>query len=137
MRLRTIPIRLATGAFILHSGLSKRDASPETAAGLHGMAAGAYPFFKDMRPKQFVNALSIGEMAVGTAVLAPFVPRGLAGLALTGFGGALLGMYARTPALRQPNSIWPSQQGTAIAKDSWLVGAGLSLLLDALTDRRR
>ncbi|MDN5797231.1 MAG: hypothetical protein L0H79_15955 [Intrasporangium sp.] len=135
MKLRTIPLRLATGAYILHTGLSKRTATEETAVGLHGMAAGAYPLVKDVPPQQFVKALSVGEMAVGAALLAPFVPRGLAGLLLAGFGGGLVGMYARTPALRQPNSIWPSQQGTAISKDSWLLAIGLSLLLDAVTDR--
>lgn len=135
MRLRTIPIRLATGAYIFHTGLSKRDADEGTAAGLHGMATAAYPFLGSMSPRDFVRAVSLGELAVGAALLAPFVSRSLAGLALTGFGGGLVGLYARTPALRQPGSIWPSEQGTAIAKDVWLLGAGLSLLLDALTDR--
>lgn len=135
MRLRTIPIRLATGAYIFHSGWSKREADEGTAAALHGMATGAYPQFKSMSPKDFVRTLSIGEMAVGAALLAPFVPRSLAGLGLTAFGGSLVGMYAQTPALRQPGSIWPSQDGVPIAKDVWLVGAGLSLLVDALTDR--
>lgn len=136
MRLRTIPIRVATGAYILHSGLTKRDADEGTATALHGMASGAFPFLKDVAPQDFVKTLSYCELAVGTALLAPFVPRALAGLALTGFGGSLVTMYARTPALRKPGSIWPSQQGTAISKDSWLLGAGLSLLLDGLTDRR-
>ncbi|WP_347354995.1 hypothetical protein [Intrasporangium sp.] len=135
MKLHTIPIRLATGAYILHSGLSKRGANEELAAGLHGMAAGAYPVLKDIPPKQFVKALSTVEMTLGTALLTPFVPRGVAGAMLTGFAGGLVGMYARTPALRRPNSIWPSQQGTAISKDSWLLSIGLSLLIDALTDR--
>jgi hypothetical protein len=39
--------------------------------------------------------------------------------------------------LRKPGSIWPSQQGMAISKDSWMLGIGLGLLADALVDRRR
>ena len=62
------------------------------------------------------------------AVLTPIVPSRLAGAALTAFSGGLLGMYARTPELRQPGSIWPSQKGTAVSKDAWLFGIGLSLL---------
>lgn len=136
MRLRTIPTRLATGAYILHSGLAKRDAPPETAAGLHGMASGAYPFLKDLEPERFVRTLSVVEMTLGSILLAPFVPTRLAGLALTGFSGGLVTMYLRTPALRKPGSIWPSQAGTAISKDVWMLGIGLGLLIDAVTDRK-
>jgi hypothetical protein len=42
----------------------------------------------------------------------------------------MLTMYARTPALRERRSIWPSQQGIAVAKDVWMLGIGLGLLLD-------
>jgi hypothetical protein len=41
-----------------------------------------------------------------------------------------MAMYARTPALREPGSIWPSQQGIGVAKDVWMLGIGLGLLLD-------
>jgi hypothetical protein len=36
----------------------------------------------------------------------------------------------QTPGMREEGSIKPTQAGTALAKDVWLVGAGLSLLLD-------
>lgn len=137
MRLRELPTRLATGAYILHSGLGKRRAPAERAQGLHGMAAGAYPFLKEMEPTAFVKRLSMGEIAVGSLLLTPFVPTAVAGAALTGFAGGLVTMYLRTPALRKPGSIWPSQQGTAISKDIWLLSIGLGLLADALTDRKR
>jgi hypothetical protein len=42
--------------------------------------------------------------------------------------------------MREPGSIRPTQQGIAVAKDSWLVGIGLTLLGDSLSDaaqRRR
>ena len=63
------------------------------------------------------------------------VPGALAGAALTGFSGALLAMYGRTPALRKPGSIWPSQAGTGVSKDVWMLGIGLGLVAGALSDR--
>jgi hypothetical protein len=44
-------------------------------------------------------------------------------------------MYARTPALRKPGSIWPSQAGTGVSKDVWMLGIGLGLLVDAVAGR--
>jgi hypothetical protein len=128
---------LATGAYILHSGLDKRHGTPEAAQGMHGMASGAYPFLADMEPTSFLKRLSTGEIVVGSLLLAPFVPTAVAGAALTGFAGGLVTMYLRTPALRKPGSVWPSQQGTAISKDIWMLGIGLGLLADALIDRKR
>lgn len=137
MKLSHIPLRLATGAFILNSGLSKRTLSGEAAEGLQGMAANAIPPVKSMDPKAFGRALSAGEIALGAAVLAPFVPAAVAGAALTAFGGGLVAMYLRTPGMTQEGSrLRPSQQGTAVAKDVWLLGAGLSLLIDGLTSRK-
>jgi hypothetical protein len=137
VRLRELPTRLATGAYILHSGLDKRRASAEVAQGMHGMASGAYPFLTRMEPTSFLKRLSAGEIVVGSLLLAPFVPTAVAGAALTGFAGGLVTMYLRTPALRKPGSIWPSQQGTAISKDVWMLGIGVGLLADALVDRKR
>ena len=42
--------RLSAGAFILNSGLGKRGADADTAAGLQGFAAGTYPFLKKLEP---------------------------------------------------------------------------------------
>jgi uncharacterized membrane protein YkgB len=137
VRLRELPTRLATGAYILHSGLEKRHASAEVAQGLHGAASGAYPFLKELEPTAFLKRLSTAEITVGSLLLAPFVPTAVAGAALTGFAGGLVTMYLRTPAMRKPGSIWPSQQGTAVSKDVWMLGVGLGLLADALVDRRR
>ena len=136
MRLRNLPTRLATGAFIAHSGWSKWSGTQETAAGIHQMASGAYPFLGQVDPHTFLKGLSAAEMTVGAVLLAPVVPAGVAGAALTAFSGGLIGLYARTPALRQNGGIWPSQQGTAIAKDSWMLGIGLGLVIGALSDRR-
>jgi hypothetical protein len=54
---------------------------------------------------------------------------------LAAFSGGLLGIYLRTPAMTKEDGIRPSQQGTALAKDVWMLGIGLGLVADALTDR--
>jgi hypothetical protein len=122
-----LPLRLATGAFILNSGISKWSAVAETASGMHGMASGTYPFLKSVEAPQFLKLLSGGEIALGTALLLPFVPAAVAGAGLTAFAGGLLGLYLRTPGMH--DNLRPTQQGTAIAKDVWLLGIGTSLLL--------
>ncbi|WP_433431472.1 hypothetical protein [Nonomuraea sp. CA-141351] len=127
------PARLAAGAVILNSGLSKADADEQTAAGLHGMASGTYPFLRDMDPVAFTKLLSRSEIALGTALLAPFVPSLLAGAALTGFAAGLIGLYLKTPGMRREGSLRPSEQGTALVKDVWLLGIGLSLVIEELS----
>jgi uncharacterized membrane protein YphA (DoxX/SURF4 family) len=131
MRLSHIPTRLVTGAFILHSGWDKWHGDEETAQGVHGMAAGAYPIVKDIAPPRFLRMLSIGEMGVGALLLAPLVPTFIAGAALTGFSAGLLGLYAKIPGMHKPGSVWPTHQGMAISKDAWMLGIGLSLLIDS------
>ena len=136
MNLRNVPTRLAAGAFILHSGIEKWSGGPEQAAGVHGMAAGAFPVLKGLKPTEFLKVLSVGEVALGTALLAPVVSPALAGAALTGFSGALMTMYLRTDALHKPGSVWPTQAGVGVSKDVWMLGIGLGLLADALTSRK-
>ena len=72
---RRLPGRLTTGAFILNAGLGKWSADEETAARLHGMAVGTYPFLGKLKPKDFVRLLSVSEIALGSALLLPVVPR--------------------------------------------------------------
>ena len=90
MKLAHLPLRVATGAYILNSGLSKQM--------LEGQAA--------------------------------------EGAALAGFSAGLVQLYLKTPGMRQPGSIKPTQEGIGLAKDVWLVGAGLTLLLDGLPKRK-
>jgi hypothetical protein len=130
MKLSHIPLRLTIGAFVLNSGLSKRNLDPQTAKGIHAMAAGAVPPLARLDPQQFGTLLSTGEIALGVALMLPIVPSAVAGAGLTAFGAALTQLYLKTPGMREPGSLRPTQQGTAIAKDVWLVGAGLTLLLD-------
>jgi hypothetical protein len=133
--LSEIAPRISAGAFILNSGLGKRGADEEAAAGMHGFAAGSYPFLKNLRPQQFAKVLSTSEIVVGTALLVPFVPTAVAGALLTGFSGGLLGLYLRTPGMRKPGSLAPTEQGLVIAKDSWLLGIGIGLLTRGTIDR--
>ena len=137
VKARGLPGRITTGGYILHSGLEKWKGDEARAKAIHGMAANAFPILKDIPATQFLRMLSAGEIAVGSMLLAPVVPDIVAGLALTGFSGALLAMYARTPALRKPGSIWPSQAGTGISKDVWMLGIGLGLTVGGLTDNSK
>ena len=132
---RRLPGRLAAGAFILNSGLGKWSADEQTAARLHGMATGTYPFLARVKPKDFARLLSVGEIALGSALLLPVVPAAAAGAGLAAFSGSLLGLYLRTPGMTRPDGVRPSQQGTALAKDVWMLAIGLGLVADALTDR--
>ena len=135
VKARDLPGRLITGGYILHAGLEKWRGDQARAEAVHRMAASAFPVLKDIPPDRFLRLLAAGEIALGTALVVPVVPAALAGAALTGFSGALLGMYARTPALRKPGSIWPSQAGTGVSKDVWMLGIGLGLVAGALSDR--
>ena len=135
MKISHLPLRLATGAFILNSGLSKMNAADEVAQHVHGFATAAYPELKRLPPEQFVRLLAAGEIAVATALLTPFVPASVAGVALTAFSAGLLGLYFKIPGMHQKGSLKPTESGLPIAKDVWLFGIGLSLLVDGLTDR--
>jgi hypothetical protein len=102
MKVSHIPLRLTTGAFILNSGLSKQGLEGQAAEGIHGMAVGAIPALKRIPPERFAKILSNSEMALGVALLVPFVPSALAGAALTGFSAGLVRLYLKTPGMRQP-----------------------------------
>ena len=135
VKARDMPGRITTGAYILHAGLEKWKGDEASAKAVHGMAANAFPFLKDIPPERFLRLLAASEIAVGSALLAPVVPSAFAGAALTGFSGGLVAMYARIPALRKPGSIWPSRAGTGVSKDVWMLGIGLGLTIGGLSGR--
>ena len=85
---RRLPGRLATGAFILNAGVGKWSADEETAARLHGMAMGTFPFLAKLKP-----------------------------------------------GMRREHSMRPTGQGTALAKDVWMLAIGLGLVVDGLAQR--
>lgn len=136
IKARDLPGRVATGAYILHSGVEKWHGDDDQATALHAMASGAFPVLKRIPAPRFLRVLAASEIAVGTLLLAPFVPNAIAGLALTGFSGGLVAMYARTPSLRKPGSVWPSRAGIGVSKDVWMLGIGLGLVVDDLASHR-
>lgn len=127
-----LALRIPAGAFVLNSGLSKRGLDEMGATGLHGMASNAYPQLKHLRPEQFARLLSAGEIALGTALLVPFVPSAVAGIGLVAFAGGLVGLYLRTPGMRQEGSLRPTHEGIGLAKDVWLLAIGLALAIEDL-----
>jgi hypothetical protein len=132
-RLRRAPLRIATGAFILNAAVGKLGGDEKTAANLHGMASRAYPVLAKAEPQPFLKVLTAGELSVATALLLPIVPARLAGLALIGFSGSLLSMYVRIPFLHD-KYLRPTPGGVPLAKDIWMLGIGVGLVLDSIND---
>ena len=133
-----VPARLATGAFILNTGISKlKETDEEHQKQLHGMAANAYPVLESLDPRMFSRVLAGSEVALGAALLLPLVSPGLAGAGLTAFSGGLIGLYLRTPGMREHGSLRPSAQGMPVAKDVWMLAIGTGLLMDGVAARAR
>src|SRR5260370_12187522 len=99
VKARHLPPRIAAGAFILNSGVSKWSADDETVAQLHGFATGAYPFLAKLKPRDFVRLLAASEIALGSALLVPIVPSAVVGAGLAAFSGRLRRLSVRPPAL--------------------------------------
>ncbi|WP_051479177.1 hypothetical protein [Arthrobacter sp. H5] len=135
LRLHHLPPRIACGAFILNTGITKRSLDVEAATGLRDQAAVAFAPLKKIDPVRFGKILSTSEIILGAALLVPVVPTWLAAAGLTGFSGALMRMYFMTPGLTRDDGIRPAPAGMAIARDVFMLGSGLGLLIDELTDR--
>lgn len=133
---RQLPLRLTVGAFFLNSGLSKLDADEATAERLQQFAATTYPFLGKHDAQKFARLLSVGELAIATTLLLPVIPAAVAGVALTAFSVGTLGLYLRTPGMRQEGSLRPTEQGIALAKDVWMLGIGISLIAEGLNEHR-
>ncbi|MFJ1974155.1 hypothetical protein ACIO93_36640 [Streptomyces sp. NPDC087903] len=133
---RQLPLRLTVGTFFLNAGLSKRGADQATAEGLHQFATTTYPFLGKLDAQQFARLLSTGEIAIAAALLLPVVPVAVAGAALTAFSAGTLGLYLRTPGMRREGSLRPTEQGTPLAKDVWMLGIGISLIIEGVTEHR-
>lgn len=129
-RLHQTPLRMSSGIFLVNSGMAKLKANEQTAKFLHQMAAGTYPFLESMDPSKFTRLLAMGEVSLGSALLLPMISSRIAGFGLMSFAGGLLGLYLKTPGMRQEGSLKPTQEGTAIAKDIWLFAMGMTLLVD-------
>jgi len=133
---RQMPLRLTVGTFFIGSGLSKRGADQATAEGLQQFATTTYPFLGKLDARQFARLLSAGEIAIAAALLLPVVPAAVAGAALTAFSAGTLGLYLRTPGMRREGSLRPTEQGIPLAKDVWMLGIGISLIIEGVTEPR-
>jgi hypothetical protein len=115
MELLHLPVRAATGAFILNSGLSKRNLEGQAAAQMHGWTSSSIPALGQLKPEVFVRLLSGTEVALGTALLVPVVPSALVGVGLVASSAGLLKLYLKTPGMRQEGSLRPTEQGNGWA----------------------
>lgn len=131
MRLSNAILRGVSGAYLLQSGLGKKDAPVEVYEHLQGMAATGVPQFKEWDAKTFGQFLWVSEAAIGGLLLTPFVSKRLAGLALTGFAAGMLSMYFADESMTQDDGIRPTQEGTPLSKDVWLAAIGLALVLQS------
>jgi len=129
LRIWQLPLRLATGAYILNSGIGKRAPNEERAKRLKAQAELVHPQFAAMEPLAFQQLLSRAEIALGVALLGPFLPSRLVGAALAVFSGSLLRMYWKNPEFHPPGDPRPSPPGIAVSKDVWMFAIALALIL--------
>lgn len=135
VELRHVAPRLATGAFIPSSGLARRgadelDRRDRARAGEEHLSLLGKP-----ESQEFIRLLSAGGIALGAALLLPVVPTALAGVGVTAFSAGLMGLYLRTPGMREEGSLRPTREGTALAKDTWMLGIGIGFVVDGIQRR--
>ena len=94
----------------------------------------AFPQFAAMEPQAFLQLLSRAEIALGVALLIPFLPSRLVGAALAVFSGSLLRLYWRNPEFHPPGDPRPSPPGIAVSKDVWMFAIALALILGSRRD---
>lgn len=122
-------LRLIPAALIINSGIGKLGMDAESSAGLQKMAATGIKQMEQIPSDKFGQFIGASELAVGSALAAPFVSNRLAGAALTAFGSGLMTMYFNNDENTLEDGIRPTQAGMLLAKDSWLVAIGLGLML--------
>lgn len=125
--LHNLPVRLAVGAYLLDSGLSKLGVDETALEHVHNMAVAAYPFLKEVEPARFTKYFAQGEILLAAILLLPLVPDALAGFALTIFAASLMKLYLSIPGMRHVGSLRATPKGAGLAKNIWILGIGLSL----------
>lgn len=130
MKLSNAILRGITGAYVLNSGLGKRDLPTEAAQGLQGFAATGVPAVTKMDPDTFGKFVAYSEIGIGAALLTPVVPRRIAGAALGAFSAGLMAMYFRNPAMTEKDGVRPSQDGLSLSKDVFLLAIAAALVTD-------
>lgn len=131
MRLSNAILRGVSGAYLIQSGLGKKDLPQEAYEGLQGMAASGIPQFGEWDAKTFGNFLWISEVGIGALLVTPFVNKRLAGAALTAFTAGMLSMYFKNESMTQSDGIRPTQEGTPLSKDVWLGAIGAALMVQS------
>lgn len=137
IKLHQLPPRLVCGAFILNTGISKRSLDVEKATGLRDQAALVFPPLKRMDPQRFGKLLSAFEIGLGIALIIPIVPTWVVSAGLIGFSGMLMGVYLKTPGMTLKDGIRPAPAGMGIARDVFMLGSGVGLLVEELADRSK
>ncbi|WP_367401792.1 hypothetical protein [Kocuria marina] len=129
MRISNAILRGVPGAFLLQSGYGKLGMDAESAEGLKQFASTGVPQFADWDSQTFTKFIAGTELALGTALLTPFVSKRLAGAGLLAFSAGLLSMYFRNSDMTQEDGIRPSEQGLSLSKDAFLAAIGAALVL--------
>jgi hypothetical protein len=124
---------LSAGAFVVNSGVSRFGADDAAMKRLQTSAAKLVPQVERMSPRTFSRAVAAGEVTLGTAIMLPLVPAAAAGIGLSVFAASLVA--ARQPTSGQHVDPTDDATGSAVpnATEAWMLGSGVSLLLDALT----
>ena len=128
MSLSNAILRGVTGAFVLNSGLGKRDLPTEAAQGLQGFASTGVPQVNQLDPDASGPFVASSEIGIGTALLTPFVPRKLAGAGLGAFSAGLMAMYFRNPSMTRPDGVRPSDEGMSLSKDVFMLAIAGALV---------
>ena len=129
MRISNAILRGVPGAFLLQSGYGKLGMDAESAEGLKQFASTGVPQVADWDSQTFTKFIAGTELALGTALLTPFVSKRLAGAGLLAFSAGLLSMYFRNSDMTQEDGIRPSEQGLTLSKDAFLAAIGAALVL--------
>jgi uncharacterized membrane protein YphA (DoxX/SURF4 family) len=129
--LADLPLRASTGGFLVWSGLRTLQ-RPRRGDALLTAAAHSAPALEDVfgaEPARFARLVGAAQLGLGAWVVSGAWPRA-SGLALATYAAGPLSLLFTVPGNRATGSSWePSERGTALAKDVWLLGAGLSLAL--------
>ena len=129
MRISNAILRGVPGAYLLQSGYGKLSMDAQSAEGLQQFAATGVPQFAEWDPKTFATFVAGSELAIGGALLTPFVSKRLAGAGLLAFSAGLLTMYFRNSEMTKDDGIRPSEQGISLSKDFFLAAIGAGLMV--------
>ena len=129
MRISNAILRGIPGAYLLQSGYGKLGMDAQAAEGLKQFAATGVPQFAEWDSQTFATFIAGTELAVGAALVTPFVSKRLAGAGLLAFSAGLLSMYFRNPEMTQEDGIRPSEQGIQLSKDAFLAAIGAAQMV--------